>query len=83
MATNRLYINNFDCFNVNCFENSFSILAELEKRISKYTDGECEEVESIKLKDGVYVLFEFVEYLPATRNIPQNMYVYLFTGSFK
>jgi hypothetical protein len=83
MATNRLYIKNFDCFYANCFENSFSILAELEKKISKYSNGECEEVESIKIKDEIYVLFEFVEYLPSTRNNPQNMYVYLFTGSFK
>jgi hypothetical protein len=82
MITNKLEIVNFDYFKDYGIENSFSILAELEKKISKYRDGECEEIEAIKIGNERYVFFDFVQYIQSSNQLEQNKYVYEFSGTY-
>lgn len=83
MKTNKLVIVNFEYFNDYGFENCFSILSELEQKISKCVNGDCEEIEAISYDEEGFALFDFVEYIPSSDTFQQNKYVYEFSGSVK
>jgi hypothetical protein len=83
MKPNKLVLVNQEYFNNYGFDNHFSILYELEKKISEYKEGEAEEVLAISYDLEGFALFDFVTYQPAMNMFQHNSYVYEFTGSVK